>query len=223
MQSRLRAISHPGQSDTLVHFTGRARKEYAPEVYFQTPAGILDLICSEVRLLAKPPFGSTSPTVCLSESDIGGVTALLSMGHFEGWGIALSRDWVWDQGGGPVWYTRDDVWRAVNQRGEQDLLRWMVRTSPRDADWLHEREWRIPSSSDYIDLSDEGVVALIVSDPDWEPYRPTVTGPHPTGGYEIVEITNHLASSVPRWFWDGREVTELPPMPFTQRFVGLFE
>ena len=53
MPSRLRAISHPGQAETLVHFTGRARKEYAPEVYFETPKGILDLICTEERLLAK--------------------------------------------------------------------------------------------------------------------------------------------------------------------------
>ena len=220
MPSRLRAISHPGQAETLVHFTGRARKEYAPEVYFETPKGILDLICTEERLLAKPPYGSTSRTVCLSESDPAGVKALLSRGHFEGWGIVLSRDWVWEQGGGPVWYTRDDVWRRVN---EQDLLRWMVRTSPQDADWLHEREWRIPSDDEYVDLSIEGVVALIVSDPDWEPYRRTVTGQHASGGYEIVEITNHLASQVPRWYWDGRDVTMLPPTPFTEQLLGLFE
>lgn len=148
---------------------------------------------------------------------------MLSRGHFEAGGIVLSRDWVWTQGGGPVWYTRDDVWQVVNSRGHQDLLRWMVRTSPWDSDWLHEREWRIPSEGEYVDLADEGVVALLVSDPEWEPYRPTVAGPHPSGGQELVEVTNHLASSVPRWYWDGQEVTVLPPVPWTKHIVGLVD
>ncbi|MBU2075214.1 MAG: hypothetical protein KJ938_12335 [Actinobacteria bacterium] len=220
MQPRLRAITHPGQAETLVHFTGRARKDYAPEVYFQTPKGILDLICTEERLIAKPPYGSTSRTVCLSESDPAGVKALLSRGHFEGWGIVLSRVWVWEQGGGPVWYTRDEVWRRVN---DQSLLRWMVRTSPHDADWLHEREWRIPTDDDYVDLADDGVVALIVSDPDWEPFRPTVVAPHPTGQQALVEISNHLATKVPRWHWDGAEIQILPPLPFTEHLLGLID
>lgn len=218
MQLKLRAVSHPGQSDTLVHFTGRARKDYAPEVYFESPMGILDLIVTEGRLLAKPPYGSTSRTVCLSESDRAGVKALLTMRQFRGWGIVLDRDWVWSQGGGPVWYTRDDVWQAVNARDEQDLLRWMVRTRPHDADWLHEREWRIPSQVEYVDLDDKGVVALLVSDPEWEPYRPTVFDMDPaTGEPGPVETTNHLASEVPRWYWDGLDVTVLPPIPVVIR------
>ena len=223
MPTRLRPIAHPGQAETLVHFTGRARRDYAPEVYFLTPTGILDLIVSEGRLLARPPFGSTRRTVCLSESDVNGVEALLSIGQFAGWGIVLRRGWVWENGGGPIWYARDDVWRAVNARDDQDLLQWMVRTSPQEADWLHEREWRIPSPADYIDLTADAVVALLVSDAEWQPYRPSAVMPHPTGQQALVDITNHLASEVPRWYWDGQRITILPPVPFTEGLLGFVD
>ena len=206
-------------------FTSRDEheKEYAPEVYFLTPTGILDLIVSEERLLAKSPFGSTRRTVCLSESDVEGVEALLSMGQFAGWGVVLRRDWVWEMGGGPIWYSRDDIWRTVNARNDQDLLQWMVRTSPQGADWLHEREWRIPSSTDYVDLTVDAVAALLVSDRDWEPRRPSTTVPYPDGQLALVEITNHLASEVPRWYWDGKRIEVLPPVPFEEELLGFVD
>jgi hypothetical protein len=62
-----------------------------------SPQGRLDLIVSEERLLASPPFGSSRRTVCLRESDTYGVEALLSIGQFAGWGIVLRRDWVCEQ------------------------------------------------------------------------------------------------------------------------------
>lgn len=223
MSERLRPISHPGQAETLVHFTGRARKQYAPEVYFLTPAGILDLIVTEERLLAKPTFGTDRRVVCLSESDTSGVEALLSTGQFEGWGVVLRRDWVWRMGGGPIWYARDDAWQAVRDRDDQDLLQWMVRTSPHTADWLHEREWRIPISDDYLELSLEAVVALLVSDPEWQPFRPTPTVQWGDGQLAAVEVTNYIASEVPRWYWDGRRIAILPPLPFEEALQGFVE
>lgn len=223
MSERLRPISHPGQADTLVHFTGRARKQYAPEVYFLTPTGILDLIATEGRLLAKPPFGTDRRTVCLSESDVSGVEALLSTGQFAGWGVVLRRDWVWQRGGGPIWYARDDVWQAVRDRDDQDLLQWMVRTSPQAADWLHEREWRIPASADYLELTLDGVAALLVSDPEWQPFRPAPTVQWGDGRLAIVEVTNLIASEVPRWYWDGRRIEVLPPIPSDQVLLGFVD
>lgn len=219
----LRPISHPGQAETLVHFTGRARKQYAPEVYFLTPPGILDLIVTEERLLAKPTFGTDRRVVCLSESNISGVEALLSTGQFEGWGVVLRRDWVWRNGGGPIWYARHDVWQTVQDRGDQDLLRWMVRTSPQTSDWLHEREWRIPAADEYLDLSVDGVVALLVSDPEWQPFRPTSTVQWGDGQFAAVEITNHIASEVPRWYWDGQRIQVLEPVPFEEVLLGFVD
>lgn len=223
MSEHLRPISHPGQSETLVHFTGRARKQYAPEVYFLTPTGILDLILTEERLLAKPPFGTDRRTVCLSESDASGVEALLSIGQFEGWGVVLRRNWVWQMGGGPIWYARDDVWQTVREREDQDLLQWMVRTSPQAADWLHEREWRIPASAEYLELTLEGVAALLVSDPEWQPFRPAVTGQWGDGRLAAIEVTNHIACHVPRWYWDGRRIEVLPPVPSEETLLGFID
>lgn len=223
MSESLRPITHPGQAETLVHFTGRARKQYAPEVYFLTPTGILDLIVTEERLLAKPTFGTDRRVVCLSESDIRGVEALLSTGQFEGWGVVLHREWVWRVGGGPIWYARDDVWQTVRERDDQDLLQWMVRTSPQTADWLHEREWRIPVLDDYLDLSLDGIAALLVSDPDWQPFRPSATTQWGDGQLAAVEITNYIASEVPRWYWDGQQIEVLPPLPVQVELLGFVD
>ena len=206
-----------------MHFTGRARKHYAPEVYFLTPTGILDLILTEERLLAKPPFGTDRRAVCLSESDVNGVEALLSTGQFEGWGVVLHRDWVWRMGGGPIWYARDDVWQGVRDRGDQDLLQWMVRTSPQDADWLHEREWRIPVPAEYLELTIDAVAALLVSDPEWQPFRPAATTLWGDGRMAVEGITNHIASEVPRWYWNGDRIEVLPPVPFEHELLGFVD
>lgn len=225
MSPALRPTFHPGQSETIVHFTGRARKESSPETYFLSPEGILDLILSEERLLAKPPFGSKRDTVCLSESDEFGVAALLARGQFAGWGIVLQRNWVWRVGGGPVWYARDEVWRSVNAKADQELLQWMVRTSPQEADWFHEREWRIPARdpSSYIDLDPDAVAAILVSDSEWEPSPSQATDYWGDGRLAVLETTNRLAAQVPRWFWNGDCIEILPPVPFDAHLLGFID
>ncbi len=207
---QLRPIVHPGQADTLVHFCGRARPTNAPEVAFLSPEERLSNIVAEEVLRAHPTFGNPNPVVCFSESDHGGVEALLRHFQFEGWGVIVERQWAWSAGGGPVWYARSEMWERVCSQVDRDALAFIVRTEAGSADWLHEREWRVPCSSGELPLISTEVVALLVSDPDWEP-RPV---PHYVAyeGGVWADVTPRLACSVPRWLWNGNTITELPPL-----------
>jgi hypothetical protein len=213
----LRPISHPGQSETLVHFCGRARPSFAPEVVFLSPADRLSNIVAEGVLRAHRAPGSSAPVVCLSESDPDGVAAMLERSGFAGWGVVFRRQWVWDEGGGPVWYARSDAWPRIASTLDPDLMAWVVRTVPGEADWLHEREWRVSPSGGELVLDREGVVAFLVSDPEWEPRLvPGHTFNPETGGIGVAEVTPDLATEVPRWYWDGSRVWELPPVPLRE-------
>lgn len=215
----LRPIAHPGQSDTLVHFCGRARPATAPEVAFLSPEERLGNIVAEEEFRAFPTFGGPSRVVCFSESDPLGVEALLKRSHFQGWGVVVRRDWVWSRGGGPVWYVRDNIWEQLKNVVDNEIRSWMVRTSPGDADWFHEREWRVPCPSGVLKLSAVDIVALVVSDPAWEPRGVPDVGMYPPGGLAIVEVTPPIATEVPRWFWTGTEIVELPPLESRIEYV----
>lgn len=217
MSNGLRPAIHPGQSEFLVHFCGRARQDLAPEVAFLTPDERLGNIVAEERLRAHATYDNPTPVVCFSESDQRGVEALLRHFHFHGWGIVVQRTWAWAAGGGPVWYVNNDTYSDLRARLDDARSAFLVRTDPGHADWLHEREWRVPGGD--LWLLDVEVAALLVSDPDWEP-RPV-----PVMDYDPVEgrmawgdATPRLAASVPRWHWDGHQVSELPPLPLRTEF-----
>lgn len=204
-----------------MHFTGRARQQFAPEVFFLTPEERLDVIIHEERLLAFKPYCGPVDVVCFSESDKAGVAALLSRGLFAGWGVVLRRSWLWDAGGGPAWYVRDDMWPQA-ARLQPELRSWMVRTEAGTSDWLHEREWRVPCLSGELELDVSGVEAFLVSDENWEPHPATDVAVDPTSGRMcLAEMSPRMASEVPRWLWTGSEIVELDPLPRRERVVHI--
>lgn len=208
----LRPIVHPTQSDTLVHFCGRTRASHAGVVAHFSPEERLTRIVTSLELRGFPPYGSSASVVCLSESDQRGVEALLRNFKFDGWGLVVQRQWAWGNGGGPVWYARSELWERIRGRLDDDARAFVVRTSPDDADWLHEREWRVPCPSGSLDLRDIDVVALIVSSSEWAPLVEGVWADDEGRLVPALE-TPALATAVPRWLWDGARVTELGPLP----------
>ena len=52
-------------------------------------------------------------------------------------------------------------------------------------------------------------------------------GPTPRGmviftpGGDFMQI--HIASEVPRWYWDGRRIEVLPPVPFEEELLGFID
>lgn len=156
---------------------------------------------------------SDESVVCLSESNKPGTAALLSAAGFAGWGLVLRRQWVWDRGGGPVWYVRHDLWSEVRDTLDPALHRWLVRTEPSASDWLHEREWRVPCVEGELELEPEAVMAFLVSDDQWEPptHSDHVLDPM-TGNVVVGEVTLEWTLGIPVWVWDGTMLVELGPV-----------
>lgn len=107
--------------------------------------------------------------VCFSESSSAHLLWLLRERGFPGWGLLFSRQWVYDFGGGPIWYARNDQYSALSVE-QQD---WAVRFEADTSDWLHEREWRIRVQPEYsgLQLLPGAIGGLIVEDRNWEPWR----------------------------------------------------
>lgn len=171
--SRLRAADHPDLSDELTHFTGRARQETSVEPWIRqmTPAQRLNSILRDGLLLPAVTYSGGQPAACFTESTQAGLKYLIRSQGFDSWGLVVDRQWVYDQGGAPVWYYRDDDRAEID--GLSDRLRtWTVRLSAdpaRPSDWLHEREWRIPRPAGPIQLNPNAIKAIIVGDVDWTP------------------------------------------------------
>lgn len=211
--AKLRSVLHPGQSEGLVHFTGRARASFAPEVVFMTPKERLESIISDRALVGHGVPGADQRVVCFSESNRSHAAALLRAAGFAGWGVVVSRQWAWDAGGGPVWYVRDDKWNVARSSLSPDLHSWLVRTKPNDSDWLHEHEWRVPCTSGDLVLEAAGVKGFIVSEADWEPPPRTEQILDPaTGELVFGEVTPEWTVGIPVHFWNGDNLTNVGPV-----------
>ena len=216
----LRSPIHPGQADTLVHFCGRGRPSASPEVATLAAPDRLEWILGEHRIRAFPPFvspefGTAQPVVCFSESDSGGVEAILRFAGWEAWGIVVRRQWAWNSGGGPVWYARDDIYRGAMSSLTATARSWVVRTEPQNSDWLHEREWRIPCAAErpFVRLGEDALVAILVADPSWEPPLEMTWDMNPMTGEPVMVARTRKEHLVPRWYWNGSTISELGPVP----------
>jgi hypothetical protein len=214
----LRPVTHPGQSDTLVHFCGRARQDVPTEIARQSASERLGNILASETLKAFPPYGAKLPATCFSESTPAGVESLLRIQGFEGWGLVVSRDHVWRAGGGPVWYTRSDIWYRAKPQLDDDLHIWMVQIDPGRADWLHKREWRVPAPLGHLKVQVSSVVAVIVSDLDWRPPMVSALELNPNGHLAHVERTPAIAATAPRWFWNGTSIEQVAAIPLEANF-----
>jgi hypothetical protein len=184
-----------------------------PSIRGLTAAQRLDYIIWEQRIRGFPPFGPEGvpipPMVCFSESPADHLDWLLRK-NWPQWGVFVRREWVYAQGGGPVWYARPDQYNKFTP----EQFAWAVRfeDAPRRSDWVHEREWRIPvppaDPEPALHLAPGDVVAVLVGDPMWQPS--TRWWPQPAG-MPPVPAAPPLWGSFRRWFWDpaNGSVTDL--------------
>jgi hypothetical protein len=111
---------------------------------------------------------------------------------------------------------RTEISSAVEPALNERTRSWLVRTEPQKSDWLHEREWRVPCadpSDAWLPLASEGLVAILVGDPEWEPTLVDDVDLNPmTGNPAHVQKTPQIAQ-VPRWFWNGKQIEQLSPVP----------
>lgn len=185
----LRTYNLPDIGDHVIHFTGRTGSRYA------VPADISALsypdrlaqILYQSRIRAVPTFGTGQrPIVAFTESSRASVLQLIREGSYTPWGIGFSKQFIFDQGGGPVLYVRGDEWDATTAALPDPVRARAVRFWPgavwqagdplvggaqqlpyaveSESEWLHEREWRVPRD---VVFGWGDVKFLIVPERDW--------------------------------------------------------
>jgi hypothetical protein len=173
----------------------------------------LEQILRQGLLRGFPPFGADTPAICMSEARDDHLIDLIGRGN-EPWGLVFSRQWVVDQGGGPVWPVRTHEWGGLTR--EQKA--WAVRFEPGPdgrSDWLHEQEWRLllDHESPFLEIQPANLEAILVGDGNWQrdidwyqtvdggiaSSHEVVTDPYLTFSSRPIDPF----SSVPLWYWNS--------------------
>jgi hypothetical protein len=170
----------PAQFDLLFHFTSRPgvptpTPSLPDHIRLLQPPARLDNILWSEQLLGFPPFSSppvSSPMVCFSESPLAHIQWLISQRGWPPWALVVSRQRIYDLGGGPVWHARTPQYKTLTD----DQRAWAVRletASTGRSDWMHEREWRlpVPPGQPWLDLSPSSAMAaaVLIADATWQP------------------------------------------------------
>jgi hypothetical protein len=145
----------------LLHMTGRGSLKTEcddPAIAAASPLERLAGILGDGSLRAYPMFGTGVRAACFTENSRLALNWLIAQQRHKPWGVAFSKDLVFQQGGGPVIEVRGDEWpltedwppelRARAKRlwpgaqpvGGAKLPRYLESVS----EWSFEREWRLP-------------------------------------------------------------------------------
>lgn len=185
----LRQYDNPDLSPFVIHFVSRG---YPPNS--NLPEDIQGMSPRE-RLfngILKPRtirafsvfYGSDHPVVCFTECTPAGVQTLIREGRYGPWGVAFTKDCVFQKGGGPAFYIRGDEWSDVEAAALPARIRarctkfWPgadLETAneilgddrlTKAAEWTHEREWRVLGTDDPpgFRFEPEDVAFLVVGD-----------------------------------------------------------
>jgi hypothetical protein len=160
-------MRRPDFSKWLVHLT---RERITGDAFLEDPNAVQQVEAFDVLeeilsdMVIRGGFGMVKGNrrvVCLSE------IPLASLNHFAStpqepktryrrYGVIVSKDAVFAQGGRPVIYLPDNEseWLPVEQRWR------LVRFEPPYIDHTEEREWRVP---DQLDLQAVGTMYLVTS------------------------------------------------------------
>jgi hypothetical protein len=156
-----------------------------------------------------PTFGTgLRPIVAFTESSQPSVLRLIAENRYLPYGIGFSKQFIFDQGGGPVLYVRGDEWEPAERNMPDPLRARLVRFWPgaeweegdplfagmqqlpdhlrNPSEWLHEREWRVPWD---VAFTWGDVKFLIVPSVDWAAARA-----HQYGAAYGDEYAHHFAA-----------------------------
>jgi hypothetical protein len=196
---QLRQYDLPDVGDHLIHFTGRSGSSFdvPAEIRRLDPPDRLAQILHDGTIRAFPTFGTSyRPIVAFTESSEASVRRLITDRRYEPFGVGFSKQFIFDQGGGPVLYVRGDEWSAATGALPGPLRARLVRfwpgaeRQPGDplgaldapqlpdhlrtaSEWLHEREWRVPHD---VAFAWTDVKFLLVPTPVWAVERAQAYG-----------------------------------------------
>lgn len=181
MPRALRVLDQADLTNEVVHFTqrnGQVNDEVDGAILALTAAQRLRQILLRRRLLAHEVFYAVPahPVVCFTEATRAGIAQLVADGRYAPWAIGFTKDFVFQRGGGPVYYVRGDHWSIFRDQIMSPRLRAMATrywpgeddpTAPADlqtvSEYAHEREWRLPTSdTDPIVTFDYADVRMVV-------------------------------------------------------------
>lgn len=113
-------------------------------------ANVLQKILAEQQLIGTARWTYGYPCVCFTEAPITELNALFSLvdiaasererPRYEPYGIAVSKRWLFQQGGRPVIY---DLPEAISHLPESERYRLVPYDPLRGIDYSWEREWRV--------------------------------------------------------------------------------
>ncbi|CAL9630135.1 hypothetical protein [Streptomyces sp. enrichment culture] len=170
--------THPDLPDTLVHFTGRPRRQgdEPPDFARGTAEERMVSILHGGALRGARDYWADAPVICFSEVTETARRAMLrdgvgGRGAYAPWGVVLDRAQLIRAGARPVLYLSKEE-MAQTQSLPRRLRNRRVRYDPGSSDWLHEREWRLcfePEQTPELAITPELVVGVIVSRQGWMP------------------------------------------------------
>lgn len=98
-----------------------------------------------------PVLPNNPPAVCFTECIWEGLVELSD--NYSAYGVVFSKSVVYQRRGGPALYVRGDDMEALWDRFPPEIEPLVAPFDPEaildrgvPRDWLHEREWRLPSS-----------------------------------------------------------------------------
>ncbi|WP_329375730.1 hypothetical protein OG625_00250 [Streptomyces sp. NBC_01351] len=146
--------THPDLPDTLVHFTGRPRRQsdLPPDFAHGGAEDRLVSILHSGTLRGAPDYWSDAPVISFSEVTEDARRAMLRdgagrRGPYAPWGLVLDRQQLIGAGARPALYVsreeRDRMRAELPPRTYNRCVVYEPHPGRRRSDWLHEREWRL--------------------------------------------------------------------------------
>ncbi len=121
-------------------------------------SAVLQKILSDGKIIGTGTWTGGRDCVCFTEAPLQEFNAIFSLvelaaskkerPRYEPYGIAVSKEWLFEQGGRPVIYDRPDFVEALP---EQERYRFVPYDPTNEIDYTWEREWRIQTDSLRLD------------------------------------------------------------------------
>jgi hypothetical protein len=149
----------------LFHFTRAPEKDFIVKTfdgekkYSKSALSVLNKILAEGELKGTSAWiKDSSKCVCFTEAPISELSALFALVNiaasedqrprYEPYGIAVSKEWLFEKGGRPVIYDRKDLYYALPKEMK---CRYVDYNPNKNIDYTWEREWRIKTEELKLD------------------------------------------------------------------------
>ena len=150
-------ITRPDSSAFLAHFTSRKYPKGFKDpsnptnkFMYQPASKRFENILKEKRIYASQlPWVGSQKAVCFTECPW--TSLIRHTEEYSPYGIGFTKEFIFNKGGGPVYYVRADVFNSQNW--DEHLLPFVTPFWPqysqdksplgKPVDYSHEREWRV--------------------------------------------------------------------------------